>query len=167
MGSGVKMAPILTEILNAITAKIDGMNDTEYNLNWGQTNEHDTAKLNFERIDAQAQIMPNEETNSDFDEGAHANAYRNRLDLQLLVRVPAIVESDNANYDILTRMFLALDDLKKCFAGFDVYGHYMQYDRWEIIYDENGDVFFPRRMNVYYHIEYNQDRTNPETIGDV
>lgn len=163
------MAPIISNIISDMATKIDAMTDSTYNLNWGQTNEFDRAVINWRKYDATARIRPADtgEQNDDFEGGAHGCAYRNRFDLELWIDVPLTAASNNANYDILERFYLAVDDIKQCFADANVNDYYVQYDSWRPVYsDDNGDNFFPRRIIINMHTWYTQDRDDPEQAGD-
>ena len=148
---------------------INAMSDDEYNLNWGDTNVYDRAKVNWDKYDAHARIRPADtaEQNTDFDGGAHSEAYLNNFNFEIWVDVPLAVNSENSNYDILQRFYLAVDDLKKCFGGTNIAGYYVQYTGWNPKYDNKGDAFFPERISVFCNTWYSQDRTYPEQAGDV
>lgn len=160
------MAPIVTGIRNAMATAIDTMTTDSFNLNWGNSNEYDRAKIDWSKYDASAMIELLSEDNDDFDGGAHGCAYRNRVDIRIRVRVPLAAESLNAEYDIVERMMLANDDLKQCFKTQNISDHYIQYDRWEIEASETGDAYMPQRMFWFCHVWYIQDRDDPEQVGD-
>ena len=158
--------PITTNIFTAIKTKIEAMTTAAYNLNWGNTNILDLAHVDFNKYGASANIEPMIGENADED-GAHASAYTERVLVNIRVRVPLVSESMIANYDIISRIMLALDDLKQGFADADINGYYLGFKQWEILYKDNNDAFIPYEALTHWELIYTQDRDDPEQAGDV
>jgi len=160
------MAPIITTTRAAIATILDSLTDTSYNLNWGNNNEIDEAFIDWDKYDASGLVGWEGEDNLDDPDGAHAGAYINNVLAMIRVRVPLKDQVDIPDYDIFERFELALDDLKQAFGGSNTNGYIYQYDNARAVRGITGGVFAPKYMDVSFHFEYTQDRTDPEIAGD-
>lgn len=137
-----------------------------YNYDWGISNEEDLAHCTFPNAVAQA---IDEESLDDEDE-ADGGAYSNGINIEIRIRHLNASESNNPNYAIRSRLFRALDDVKRAYGkncSLNSTGDCMLYrgSNFDITRIGNDDIFIPYEIVTRWYIRYTQDKHEPATYA--